>query len=229
MIERGLHESVLDTATEGVPVETITGKIRAIVVRSTEHIEAEIRAEVAATKEAFTKAVAHAVRAGNLLIELKDQLPHGEFLSAVKRCLLSARTAQEYMRVARHAKVIETKCADVAHLTLRDALKLIAVARTPDDAEDPLPEYRPPIQIKEYEPEDEPEYSIYSDPPESLRPHLRRAWEEGTDAARQSYAKASMIECLAALVWNKQDEGGSRQRELERLPETPGTRRAPTS
>ncbi len=102
------------------------------LARSIDSIVDEIRVEVTACKGAFTKAVQHALNAGRLLIQLKERLPHGEFLPAVKRCGLMPRTAQEYMRVAHHAGKIEAKGVTLTHLTLRQALDALAVAKGVD-------------------------------------------------------------------------------------------------
>jgi hypothetical protein len=90
---------------------------------SVEELEMAIRKEVAACEENLTRGLQHALKAGRLLIELKKrkEVKHGEFLPAVTRCGLKPRAAQDYMRIARHWPELE-KYADVAHLTLRDAI-----------------------------------------------------------------------------------------------------------
>jgi len=50
------------------------------VGRTIATIAEEIRHEVAGAEADFESAVQHAIRAGELLIEAKDQLGHGEWL-----------------------------------------------------------------------------------------------------------------------------------------------------
>ena len=68
-------------------------------------------------------AVAHAVIAGELLIEAKRQVPHGQWLPWLRStCGLSERTAQAYMRLARTLPELEpAKAQRVADLSLREA------------------------------------------------------------------------------------------------------------
>lgn len=80
----------------------------------------EIRTEHEAAQRCASEAVAHAIRAGELLLEAKAALPHGEFgawLAANVEC--SARTAQGYIRLA---KLDDEKRNAVADLSLRSAL-----------------------------------------------------------------------------------------------------------
>ena len=69
--------------------------------------------------------------AGLLLIAVKQQLPHGEFGLFIQRHLeFSQRTAQFYIQLAENWEVIAANAQHVAHLTLREALKII---RKPHD------------------------------------------------------------------------------------------------
>src|SRR5262245_25009399 len=80
-----------------------------------------------------TRAVAHAQACGQLLIEAKVQVAHGEWLDWLKaNCSgISERTAQGYMRLARELpKLDSAKAQRVADLPLRDALAAIADERT---------------------------------------------------------------------------------------------------
>jgi hypothetical protein len=99
--------------------------------RSTSIIAEEIRREVDAAEADFQSAVAHAIRAGELLIEAKAQVGHGNWLPWLKANFDgSERTAQNYMRLA-------LKSAAVADLpTLREAIATtaspkVAVCTTP--------------------------------------------------------------------------------------------------
>jgi hypothetical protein len=85
-------------------------------------IAAEHRAFVAAVK----RGLEHAIAAGHLLIKAKDRLGHGKWLPWLSdHCQVPERTAQLYMRLARHAPELARKSATVADLTVREAASLI--------------------------------------------------------------------------------------------------------
>jgi hypothetical protein len=81
--------------------------------------------------------LAHARRAGELLIEAKAQIPHGGWLNWLRdNCpQVSPRTAQQYMQVHSRWGELAGKCETVAHLTFREALQLLAEPRQ-ENAED---------------------------------------------------------------------------------------------
>lgn len=89
-----------------------------------------VRAEHKATEIAVTRSLEHALAAGDLLIEAKQLIGHGQWLPwLAKHCDLPDRTAQLYMRCARERILIEQaaiKSATVADLTLRNATSLLA-------------------------------------------------------------------------------------------------------
>lgn len=95
------------------------------LVRSLPSLAAGINDAYDAAQRAALSAVEHARRAGDLLIEAKAQLPHGAWLPwlAANCPAISARTAQNYMQLAR------ADAQHVAHLTVREALALLAVPR----------------------------------------------------------------------------------------------------
>ena len=63
------------------------------------HLAAEINAEHDAATGAFKKGCEHALRAGELLLEAKEQVKHGEWLPWLKaNCHISQRSAQLYMK-----------------------------------------------------------------------------------------------------------------------------------
>ena len=71
-------------------------------------------------EEHARSAIEHAIAAGRLLLEAKEKTPHGGWLPWVREnCKFAVRTSQAYMRVASNTQ-------RVAHLPLRDALKLLA-------------------------------------------------------------------------------------------------------
>lgn len=75
---------------------------------------------------AMRQSLAHALAAGDMLVEAKSLVPHGEWLPwLADNCAIPKRTAQLYMRLAKHREFIQTKSADVAHLTIQSAVELI--------------------------------------------------------------------------------------------------------
>lgn len=79
----------------------------------------EIEKEHLEAQSAAKNAVAHALEAGRMLLEVKAQMPHGEFGSWCSDNLpFSATTARGYMRLAKNGNT-------VADLSLRKALASI--------------------------------------------------------------------------------------------------------
>jgi hypothetical protein len=79
-------------------------------------------------------AINHAIAAGELLLEAKRQVKHGEWLPwLAENCDIAERTAQAYMRLARTP--LEKRNA-VADLPLRDALASLASPSAPAPDED---------------------------------------------------------------------------------------------
>lgn len=80
-------------------------------------------AEINSHHEQATKhagiAIDHAKKAGELLLRVKDELKHGEFLPWIKaNCSVTARQAQRYMRAAQGKPITprEIKYDTVSHL-----------------------------------------------------------------------------------------------------------------
>jgi hypothetical protein len=88
----------------------------------------DLAARIRAAHQAVGDAMKHAIAAGELLIEAKEQVAHGEWLPWLeKHCELSGRTAQAYMRLARElGKMDPAKAQRVADLSVREAVKQIA-------------------------------------------------------------------------------------------------------
>jgi hypothetical protein len=64
-----------------------------------------------------------------MLIEAREsnQLKHGQWLPWLRdQCGISPRTAQHYMRLARHAETLKANTQDLAHLTVEEAVGLIS-------------------------------------------------------------------------------------------------------
>lgn len=88
----------------------------------------DIEHEHEQAQEAFASAVEHAVRCGELLLEAKAEVGHGEWGAWVDEHFpASRRSAQGYMRLARHG--VEAQA--LAHLGIEGALRELA-APAPD-------------------------------------------------------------------------------------------------
>ncbi len=88
-----------------------------------ENLAGEINNHHRACEQAVGTALEHAIGAGELLAEVKSQLPHGAFGPWLKESFAgSDRTARAYMRVARHRGELEAKTAGSAVLSLGGAL-----------------------------------------------------------------------------------------------------------
>src|SRR5215467_3442763 len=94
-----------------------------------------LKIEHAAVNGAMNESLIHAMAAGDILIEAKAQLKHGQWLPWVKMSGVSERTAQRYVRLARCRADIEAKSDTVSDLGLSGALAMLAVRR---DAGDPI-------------------------------------------------------------------------------------------
>ena len=95
-------------------------------------LAARIRSEHEAVSSALKDSVRHAIAAGELLIEAKAQLKHGQWLSwLAKHCVISERTAQLYVKLAKNRATIEKQMKSaigVADLTLNEAAALCVLA-----------------------------------------------------------------------------------------------------
>jgi hypothetical protein len=89
-----------------------------------------IQAEHGAVSAALKDGVRHAINAGELLIEAKGQIAHGQWLPWLRdHCAISERTAQLYMRVAKNRKEIEEQIrTGVADLSLNEAAALLILS-----------------------------------------------------------------------------------------------------
>lgn len=97
-----------------------------IVTDTLDKLASEINKEAKLAEQHAMQAVSHALNAGRLLTEAKEQCPHGQWLPwMAKNFEGSARTAQGYMRLFEHRDVL-ANTQRVAHLSVRDALKMLA-------------------------------------------------------------------------------------------------------
>jgi hypothetical protein len=93
------------------------------------HLAARIRAEHEATSAALKTSVEHAMAAGELLLEAKELVKHGQWLPwLAEHCAISDRTAQLYMRCAKNRSAIEANTQCVADLTLNEAAAILMLS-----------------------------------------------------------------------------------------------------
>jgi hypothetical protein len=103
-------------------------------------LAARIKAEHEVIAAALRTSVTRAITAGELLIEAKAQLKHGQWLPWLRdHCQIPERTASHYMRLARHKDEI----GNVADLTVRDAIDVLARSKDKADSEETIP-VKPP-------------------------------------------------------------------------------------
>jgi hypothetical protein len=93
-------------------------------------LAARIKAEHEAAAASLRDSVRHAIAAGELLIEAKARLKHGQWLPWLRdHCSISERTAQLYMRVGKNRNEIERQMRNgVADLSLNEAAALLMLS-----------------------------------------------------------------------------------------------------
>jgi Protein of unknown function (DUF3102) len=93
-------------------------------------LAARIKAEHRAASDKMSEALLHAMAAGDLLIEAKALVQHGQWLPwLTDHVAISERTAQIYMRVAKNRAEIEaSKAQSAADLSLGEAVALLALS-----------------------------------------------------------------------------------------------------
>ena len=100
----------------------------AVEAPGTAELAVKIDAAHRAATSAIQNALTNAVRCGELLIQAKSQVPHGEWLTWLQgQTKVSERTAQAYMRLARKLKSIDPQ--RVADMSVREALAAIATPK----------------------------------------------------------------------------------------------------
>jgi hypothetical protein len=98
------------------------------VLRPLDELAAELAAEHQRCEGAYRQALEHALRCGDLLIEAKAQLAHGEWRGWVAANFPgSDRTARAYMQLARNRHQLERR--PVANSGIRAALRELAAPR----------------------------------------------------------------------------------------------------
>jgi hypothetical protein len=107
-------------------------------------LAARIRSSHEAMRQILHTAVKRAMDTGDMLLEAKAQLGHGEWMPWLRdHCTLPQRTANLYMRLAKGRAVIEAS-GDIAGLTLNAAARLLA---PPRDDEDELEKLRAELTV----------------------------------------------------------------------------------
>ncbi len=94
-------------------------------------LAARIRAEHTAIHGLLGESIRRAMAAGDLLIEAKALVRHGQWLPWLRdHCTISERTAQLYMRVAKNRAEIEKRSDDCGFedLTLNEAAALLVLS-----------------------------------------------------------------------------------------------------
>ncbi len=111
---------------------TCAGRMTADVASSNflADLAGRIKIEHTAVSAALKDSVTHAIAAGELLIEAKAQLVHGQWLPWLRdHCTMSERTAQLYMRCAKNRGAIEGQIRNgVADLSLNEAAAILMLS-----------------------------------------------------------------------------------------------------
>jgi N6-adenosine-specific RNA methylase IME4 len=90
-------------------------------------IAARIKLAHQAAATSLKCGIEHAITAGELLIEAKKHIPHGQWLPWLgEHCGITPRSAQGYMKLARNRDKLEANTQALAHLTIEGALKSLA-------------------------------------------------------------------------------------------------------
>jgi hypothetical protein len=98
------------------------------IVSNLAQMAKRINAEHAAAVTAVRSGLEHARRAGQLLAEAKAACGHGKWLPWLEANVeLSERTVQGYMQLAKHWEELQANPQQIADLTLRGALDLLAL------------------------------------------------------------------------------------------------------
>jgi Protein of unknown function (DUF3102)/DNA N-6-adenine-methyltransferase (Dam) len=97
-----------------------------------DRLSESIRNEITQGEAHIYESLEHFMNAGELLIEAKAKLQHGEWLPWLdSECQCSERSAQRYMKLAQNRALIEAKNDTVSDLSLRRALAEIQELKKP--------------------------------------------------------------------------------------------------
>jgi Protein of unknown function (DUF3102) len=98
-------------------------------------IAARIQVEHQAVAASLKRSIERAIAAGELLIEAKEQIPHGDWLPWLQEhCGVTPRSAQGYIRLARNRDKIELMRNGCAFLGVKEALNCLAAPAIAFDA-----------------------------------------------------------------------------------------------
>lgn len=101
-------------------------------VRSDDDLVREINAEHGQVETYKHNTIQHAIRCGDLLLEMKQRVGHGNWLAWVQEHFeASERTARNYMEIAKSAAVADLR----DDTTMRSALRALASRSQPKDEE----------------------------------------------------------------------------------------------
>ncbi|HSS63925.1 MAG TPA: DUF3102 domain-containing protein [Gammaproteobacteria bacterium] len=138
--------------------------------RALRRLAADISAEHDAARAAAEKAAGHAIRCGELLLQAKEKVPHGQWLKWVdENCGLGTRMIQAYMRLAKYA---HRRRLELYDLSVREALEVVAETER-------LAKIEQAISRIKFEPEEAPQTPS--------RPRLIPVTSEGSNAQRASH------------------------------------------
>lgn len=99
-------------------------------IANTVHLAERINSHHAAATHHAEQVIVNARAAGELLLEAKDTVLHGEWQDWLEANFEgSGRTARAYMRIARRWDLIRAKRQSTATLSISEALKLIRYGR----------------------------------------------------------------------------------------------------
>lgn len=117
----------------------------AVTETTLEAVAAQINQAHSEAQAYAAKAVERALVAGDLLIEAKSRVKHGEFIPWCKQhCpAISQRTIQDYMRVARELPIEKRSAAYLP--SVREALRVVAGEEREPPALEHQPEIIPPL------------------------------------------------------------------------------------
>src|SRR4051812_10212213 len=119
--------------SHGTLVHTDAGAFSPSLSVAVGNLAAEIDREHRACTAALADAVTHAIRAGQLLLETKEAVPHGGWLRWLADNFDgSVRTAQTYMRFARRPEDAQR----FAHLGIGGAARALSERKREDDRRD---------------------------------------------------------------------------------------------
>jgi hypothetical protein len=120
------RQAPVETKRTKVPAKKAEAAAAAAEKRSLEELAREIKAELEGIATGARTTFEHAMRAGELLLQAKEQEHHGKWLKWLREnCNLSERTAQKYMRIATHRADFEANPPFAADLGVEGALSVL--------------------------------------------------------------------------------------------------------